>query len=567
MATLVIKTNASQATDVTIDDIGVIVPNSGGTITFDEDKEIKTCQESVDLRDFLVDDAYGAGSSTLILNDGSSDIAQSDAINFLETVILPAGDQDYGVVKTGAAGTVETDITGDGTAQLIDWLLGSDLDANSNQITNLPLTPSGPTAAVSLQYVEDLFVANRSWKELVLVAEQFDSTNDALAQAIAFFLDGNPADSDDFTITDGSTTETFTFLNAPAVAFDVQIGVDADTTMANLVSQINTDSTLWSAVQADALDTINDGSGSSTSGQVTVIYRTNQSSTSFDDRIYGTLTTAADGQYVNYNGELDYNISTNTQLPSADPAQKEFGIGYATADLLSGQTHLNRQSDETYTWDSDAGQWNISGFSLDYGLVGDIQSLGSALAAGTSNRVARADHVHTHGDRGGDGAGSQHDADQIDVEGSFTTIGAPDNAENIFSNIEDLFNNGAKAGRFLVFGSDQKVPGSGTLFLETTGGVVSSSAGYAMLRAGTITGASFSLDQTESANTYNVSIRVNGTEQETLAIGTGVTTGQATNFTATYAAGDTVEVALERQTGSGSSDYDDVVVLVEVVDD
>lgn len=564
--TLVIKTNASQATDVTINDLGVIVPNSGGSITFTEAKEAEASQNSVDLRDFLTDDAYGAGSSTLILNDGSADIDQADALNFLDTIELPGGDEDYGVVTTNEDGNIETNLSFDGTATLSDVLLGNDLDTNGNEVVGLPATPSGPTAAASAAYVDALALESRAWKEILLVSDQLDSTNDALSQAIPFFLDGNAANSDTFTITDGTTTETFTFLNTTSVAFDVQIGASADDTMTNLVSQINTDSTLWSAVLASDLDDINDGSGTSTSGNVVVIYRTNQSSSSFDDRIYGSFSTASDAVYVNFNGESDYEISTNTQLPSADPGQKEFGIGDATSDLITGQTHLVRSGDEIYTWDSDGDQWNLTGSGLDYGLVGDIQPLGSAAAAGVSNRVARADHVHTHGDRGGDGSASQHDADQIDVEGSYTNIGSPSDAETAFSNIDAALG-GAKAGRLIPFGADKKVPGSGTRFLGFAGGPLSSAVGVRMLRAGTITGASLEVDTSEASKVYDLSIRLNGTEVETLTLSATTTGNEDTTFSTSYVAGDLISVAMVRTSGSGSSSFDDIVALVEVVDD
>lgn len=566
--TLIVKSNASQGTDVLIKDLGFLVPNSGGTVTFTLDREAKALQASKDLRTYLTDNAYGAGSSTLILNDGSGDLAQSDALNWLDTVILPDGDADYGVVKTNAVGKIDTDLTGDGTALLIDWKLGSNLNANNFEVTGLPLTPTGPTNAASKSYVDELFVQSRSWKEIMLAPSQFDSVNDALSQAIPFFLDANIADGDDFTITDGTTTETFTFLDTPAVAFDVQRGGSADATMANLVTAINTDSTLWAAATELALESINDGSGSSTAGTVVLIYRADQSATSFDDRIYGTFTTPADAQYVNYAGELDYAISTNSQVPAADPGVKTFGIGYATADLLSGQTHLNRDTDQIYTWDADAGQWNITGSALDYGLVGDIQSLGSSLAAGTSTRVSRADHVHTHGDRGGDGAGSQHDADQIDVEGTYAVVspGGPVSAETAFSNIGTALSSAAKAGKWLQFGTNQKVPASGTLYLQGAGGVVTSSVGHRMLRAGAVKGASIQVDAADGSNDYNLSIRINGSQVATLALASGNVGNHSVAISQAYAAGDTLEAALIRSAGSTSSTFDDILVIIEVVD-
>lgn len=566
--TIVVKSNAAQGTDVLIKDLGFIVPNSGGTVTFTLDREAKALQASKDLRNYLTDDAHGAGSSTLILNDGTGDLAQSDVLNWLDTAILPDGDADYGVVKTNAVGKIDTDLTGDGTALLIDWKLGSNLNANSYEITGLALTPTGPSNATSKAYVDELFVQSRSWKEIVLAPVQFDSTNDALSQAIPFYLDEQAVANDTLIITDGTTTETFTFKAALAVAFDVLIGGSVDATMANLVTAINTDSTLWAGTVVTGLDSINDGSGSSTAGTVVIITRADQSATSFADRIHGVFATPADAQYVNYAGEIDYDISTSSQLPGADPAVKTFGIGYATADLLSGQTHLNRDTDQIYTWDGDAGQWNVTGSALDYGLVGDIQPLGSSIAAGISTRVARADHVHTHGDRGGDGAASMHDADQIDVEGTYAVVspGGPVSAETAFSNIGTALSSAAKAGKWLQFGSNQSVPGSGTLYLQGPGGVVTSSVGFRMLRAGAIKGGSVQVDAADATRSYNLSIRINGSQVATIALAATNTGAHSTALNQAYVAGDRIEVALIRSAGAGSSTFDDTLVLIEVVD-
>jgi len=86
MTTLIIKTNTSQATDVLIRDLGFVVPNSGGSVTFTDILNLQDCNTSTNLRTYATDDAYGVNSSTLILNNGTSDIAQSQVDNFLSTV-------------------------------------------------------------------------------------------------------------------------------------------------------------------------------------------------------------------------------------------------------------------------------------------------------------------------------------------------------------------------------------------------------------------------------------------------------------------------------------------------
>jgi len=86
MPTLIIKTNVSQATDVLIKDLGFLIPNSGGNVTFTDLPNLQDCNTSVNLRTLATDDAFGAGSSTLILNNGTSDIAQADVDTFLNQI-------------------------------------------------------------------------------------------------------------------------------------------------------------------------------------------------------------------------------------------------------------------------------------------------------------------------------------------------------------------------------------------------------------------------------------------------------------------------------------------------
>ena len=86
MTVLVIKTNASQLTDVTIRDMGIIIPALGGSETLTDVENFDSARLSLNLRFLVTDDAYGINSSTLILNDGTSDIPQADAIQFLDQI-------------------------------------------------------------------------------------------------------------------------------------------------------------------------------------------------------------------------------------------------------------------------------------------------------------------------------------------------------------------------------------------------------------------------------------------------------------------------------------------------
>jgi len=89
MTTLTIISNASQGTDVTIGDMGIVIANSGGSETFTDAANIEAARLSVNLRTLITDDAHGANSSTLILNNGTDNIAQATATAFLDSLNVP----------------------------------------------------------------------------------------------------------------------------------------------------------------------------------------------------------------------------------------------------------------------------------------------------------------------------------------------------------------------------------------------------------------------------------------------------------------------------------------------
>jgi hypothetical protein len=220
----------------------------------------------------------------------------------------------------------------------------------------VPVTPTAAGQATSKQYVDSAIVSGTTWKELLLVPEQLLSGGSgAVLQGELVAIVVNPTTASTFIITDGATTETFTLLDTPVGAFDVQIGGSAAATTTNLVSQINTDSTLWSAVETSGLDDYLSGA---TDPQL-VVYRTAFSSN--NDRIYGVQAGAqTDIQVVEFaTGNQDYRETSGTQrdIPSADPAAKRFGFGRTFASLQTGDTHRLAEDNTAFTWDGDDNTW------------------------------------------------------------------------------------------------------------------------------------------------------------------------------------------------------------------
>lgn len=108
MSTLIITTNASQGTDVTIGDMGIVIASSGGSETFTDSRNLLPAQLSVDLRTLTQDDAHGANSSTLILNDGTNDIDQADVDSYLSEVSTGVAIADAVAIATADTTTTST---------------------------------------------------------------------------------------------------------------------------------------------------------------------------------------------------------------------------------------------------------------------------------------------------------------------------------------------------------------------------------------------------------------------------------------------------------------------------
>lgn len=86
-----IKTNALRNSNVLIKDIGLFIRTNanGGPETFTNKVDLDLFYKSLNVRELLTDDIYGANNSTLILIDPNSniDIPQEDAVEYLDNLI------------------------------------------------------------------------------------------------------------------------------------------------------------------------------------------------------------------------------------------------------------------------------------------------------------------------------------------------------------------------------------------------------------------------------------------------------------------------------------------------
>lgn len=227
-------------------------------------------------------------------------------------------------------------------------IITNPLTMGSQQITGLA-DGSAADHAINLSQLEEYAINGAQRKELLLHENQLDNTEGVLA-AVALTMVNNPTSGDTITITDGTTTRTY----GAGTGGDVQytIGATVADTMANLASAIQGDgSAAWGAYFSTDLDSID------TDGVVAIIEDDNDGTAS---EIYGTWSTQADCQIVDYSGELDYTKKTTSNLPSSDPASTNFGIRRTQSALVPGELHYVENNDVNYAWDDDANQWNAT---------------------------------------------------------------------------------------------------------------------------------------------------------------------------------------------------------------
>lgn len=97
--TVVIRSNAATVSDVLVRDLGEFIPSGGTSVSYTNRAAIANIAVSVDVRTLATDDAFGANNSTLIINDGTNDIAQADIDAFLDNAPSNGDDTPFGFLQ------------------------------------------------------------------------------------------------------------------------------------------------------------------------------------------------------------------------------------------------------------------------------------------------------------------------------------------------------------------------------------------------------------------------------------------------------------------------------------
>lgn len=187
-------------------------------------------------------------------------------------------------------------------------------DTNRSQVSRI-----GPAAAGSV-------------REVVVSASQLAAAG--LRGAVIVGGTDNPTNNQTFVISNGSTTETYTFKDTPAGGNDVQIGGDLDATLTNLRNVIVANSAVWAG--SGALPAGLDGIGYP-EGSRFVLHQVTPSTVT-TDRCYGTATTLLVGTFSTLRDYAPENCRT-LPLSPLDSRRRQFGLARLIASVRQGEIH------------------------------------------------------------------------------------------------------------------------------------------------------------------------------------------------------------------------------------
>lgn len=245
------------------------------------------------------------------------------------------------------------------TATFGGLTLGGDIAMGGNNITGLG-DGVNPQDAVNKSQLDQAVISGGSFKEMLLTADQLDDTEGILA-AMGVYFANQPSSGNTVTVTDGTTTRTYGAGTGGDVQFT--IGATVWDTMQNFATAVAGDgSASWTAVATQEMDEIN------ANGMVFIIDDASTAAVQNPIRVYGTFTTQADLQVVEYSDgttpDGDYTNNTSSTASTTDPGNGRVGVQRQASALVDGEIHYVRVQDTIYGWDDSDNTWQqLSGAS------------------------------------------------------------------------------------------------------------------------------------------------------------------------------------------------------------
>ncbi|MEM4385373.1 MAG: hypothetical protein QXD03_02360 [Candidatus Anstonellales archaeon] len=281
--------------------------------------------------------------NTLMADINQNLVVKIDISNALESSSSGIRVKDLGITNNMLAGS----ISDDKLANAYIFANGSramtgNLNLGSNKIVNLA-DGTNPSDAATVGQLQTVASQAKIWKEALIYRGQLSSQGIHAAQVLVFT--SNLENGDQIILHDGTTSETYT------AGVDFPIGSTINETVSNLSNAINSGNIAVSAVSSSlqSLDPSND---------VLIIW---QDTVGEPTRVYGNTGSSGKIKILDPNIGYDCVASDLIYIPSSDPGSTNFGFSRFAGFIVSNETHITRESDETFTFDKDSSEWRLTG--------------------------------------------------------------------------------------------------------------------------------------------------------------------------------------------------------------
>ncbi len=393
------------------------------------------------------------------------------------------------------------------------------MGAGTYKIINLA-DGSANSDAVNYSQLQSVATQGKSWKEVILYQSQLlDGASGGIYAGQIVKLTTNFAGGEIVSLHDGSSQEDFECVTSGPTGNQFLVGASITDTLANLGTKINDNSGIAVTATTGNLDSV-DGTNT-----VLIIW---QDTIAEPTRVFGNAGAAADAVILDSSMDNCYeSLSADLiALPSSDPAATNFGFSRAKGALVTNETHLSRENDSSYTWDSDAEAWNMTGAtSIPYAsktVYGKVKiEDGLSVASGLIAVEAEANEGIVVSSAG---VAVDYDNATIGITGNQLAVLTVQNANLANSTITVTGDSGTQA---IDLGDTLTVTGSDPIDTDVSGDTLTISiddAAYATKGA-----ASFNSDHF-SVTTGAVSLAINGIDETLVDWGSGANQIDATSI-------------------------------------